>query len=56
MNLKKFFLKHCEDHQYEINKNQLDIINYLEIYYTENFTNSFFTNYLKKKKINLAFI
>ena len=49
MNLKKFFLKHCEDHQYEINQNQLDIIDYLEIYYTENFTNSFFTNYFKKK-------
>ena len=26
MNLKKLFLNHCEDQQYEINKNQTDII------------------------------
>ena len=26
MNLKKLFLDHCEDKQYEINQNQIDII------------------------------
>ena len=50
MNLKKLFINHCEDNQYEINQNQLDIINYLKIYFTENFEPSFFTKFLKKKK------
>tara|TARA_B100000780_G_scaffold206670_1_gene147101 strand:+ start:2798 stop:3847 length:1050 start_codon:yes stop_codon:yes gene_type:complete len=55
MNLKKFFLKHCKDQQYEINQNQLDIINFLKIYYTENFTQNFFTRFFKKKKSKLGF-
>ena len=55
MNLKKLFINHCEDHQYEINQSQLDIINYLRIYYTENFTLPFFTKFLKKKKNKLGF-
>ena len=55
MNLKKLFINHCEDHQYEINQNQLDVINYLKIYYTENFILSFFTKFLKKKKNKLGF-
>ena len=56
MNLKKLFLKHCEVQQYEINENQLDIINYLKIYYTKNFAQSFLTKIFKTKKKNLAFI
>ena len=55
MNLKKLFINHCEDHQYEINQNQLDIINYLRIYYSENFTQSFFSKFFKKKKNKLGF-
>ncbi|MDC3257334.1 cell division protein ZapE [Candidatus Pelagibacter sp.] len=55
MNLKKLFLKHCEDQQYEIDQNQLDIINYLKIYYTENFKNSFINKYFKNKKSKLGF-
>ena len=55
MNLKKLFLNHCENQQYEINQNQLDIINYLKIYYTENFTQSFFTKFFKNKKNKLGF-
>ena len=55
MNLKKLFLKHCELKQYEINQNQLDTINYLKIYYTENFTDSFLTKIFKKKKKKLGF-
>mgnify|MGYP005994616727 CR=1 FL=1 len=55
MNLKKLFINHCEDQQYEINQNQLDIINYLRIYYSENFTQSFFSNFFKKKKNKLGF-
>ena len=30
MNLKKLFLKFCEDNQFEINHNQLDIIKNLK--------------------------
>ena len=33
MNLKKFFLKHCENKDYEINQNQLDVIDELNNYY-----------------------
>ena len=55
MNLKKLFINHCEDHQFEINQNQLDIINYLRIYYSENFTQSFFSKFFKKKKNKLGF-
>ena len=55
MNLERLFLKHCEDHQYENNQNQLDIINCLEVYYKENFKKSFLTNFFKKKKNKLGF-
>ena len=55
MNLKKLFISHCEDQQYEINQNQLDIINYLRIYYSENFTQSFFSKFFKKKNNKLGF-
>ncbi|MFL2901764.1 MAG: cell division protein ZapE [Candidatus Pelagibacter sp.] len=55
MNLKKLFINLCEDQQYEINQNQLDIINYLRIYYSENFTQSFFSKFLNKKKNKLGF-
>ena len=50
MNLKKLFLKHCEDQQYEINQNQLDIIDYLKTYYINNFTQNLLTKFFKKKK------
>ena len=49
MNIKKLFINHCEDQQYEINQNQLDIINYLRIYYSENFTQYFFSKFFKMK-------
>jgi predicted ATPase len=55
MNLKKLFLNHCEVQQYEINQNQLNIINYLKIYYTENFKQSFLSNFFKNKKNKLGF-
>ena len=55
MNLEKLFLSHCVDQQYEINQNQLDIINHLKIYYTENFTQSFLYRIFKKKETKLGF-
>ncbi len=55
MNLKKLFLNHCENQKYEINQNQIDIINYLKFYYTENFTQSFLNKFFKNKKNKLGF-
>jgi len=55
MNLKKLFINYCEDQQFEINQNQLDIINYLKIFYIENFTQSFLIKFFKKKKNKLGF-
>jgi cell division protein ZapE len=55
MNLKKLFLKHCKEKKYEINQNQIDIINYLKIYYTENFKENFLSKFFKKKNIKLGF-
>ena len=52
MNFKKLFLDHCESEQHEINKNQLDIIKYLENYYKNNFNQSFLNKFFDKKKIS----
>ena len=41
MNLVKLFIKHCENNQFEINKNQLKIINDLKNFYKENFKQSY---------------
>ncbi len=40
MNLNQSFLKHCEDNKFEINQNQLDIIDNLKDYYNDNFHQS----------------
>ena len=55
MNLKRNFINHCKDHQYEINKDQLEIINHLKIYYSKNFTQSFFKKIFKRKNNRLGF-
>ena len=55
MNLKRNFINHCKDHQYEINKDQLEIINHLKIYYSKNFTQSFFKKIFKRKNNKLGF-
>ena len=55
MNLKKLFLDHCEIKQYEINQNQLDIINYLEDYYKGNFKQSLFSKIFKRNNNRLGF-
>ena len=56
MNLKKLFLNHCEDEQFEINKNQLNIINYLNDFNKSNFNQTFIKKFFKKKIINSVFI
>ena len=55
MNLKKLFLDHCEIKQYEINQNQLDLINYLEDYHKNNFNRTFLNKIFNKKDNKLGF-
>ena len=49
MNLKRQFLKYCDDEQFEINQNQIDIISDLKNYYRNNFNQSFLNKIFKKK-------
>ena len=55
MNLNKSFLKHCKSNQYEINKDQLNIIDNLKTYYEQNFKKSFLNKIFKKKNNKLGF-
>ena len=55
MNLNKFFIEHCKDNKFEINQNQLVIIENLKNYYKDNFNQSFFSKMLKKKNTKLSF-
>jgi predicted ATPase len=55
MSLKKLFLKHCEERQFEINKNQIDIITDLNKFYIENFKQTFLNKVFKKKNYKLGF-
>jgi predicted ATPase len=53
--IKKFFIKHCEDKSYEINQNQLVVVDDLKNFYTENFKQNLITKFFKKKDIKLGF-
>ena len=55
MNLKKLFLEHCEVSQFEINQNQLAIINNLKNYYTKNFNQSLLNKIFNKENYKLGF-
>ena len=55
MNLKKSFFKHCEKNQFEVNKNQLDIIENLHNFYRENFNQSYLIKFFKKKNRKFGF-
>ena len=55
MNFKKLFLDHCKNNQYEINENQLAIIDSLNNFYNENFKKSFFDKIFKKDLNYLGF-
>ena len=55
MNLKKFFIEHCNNNKYEINQNQLGIIKNLKNYYTENFQQKLLSKILKKGNNKLGF-
>ena len=55
MNLKKIFLKHCENNLYEINQKQLSIICNLEDYFNDNFDQSLLNKIFKKKNSKPGF-
>jgi len=56
MNLNFFFLKHCKSNEYEINENQIDIINNLKHYYTDNFNQSLLNKIFKKNNNKLRIL
>ena len=55
MNLKKVFLKHCENNVYEINQRQLNIIDNLLDYYKDNFDQSLLNKIFKKNNYRPGF-
>ena len=55
MNLNRLFLEHCKENNYEVNQNQLDVINNLKDYYIENFQKNFLSKIFKKKRDQLGF-
>ena len=55
MNLKKSFLKYCQECHFEVNNNQLYIVDYLKDYYKENFKKNFLEKIFKKKNCKLGF-
>ena len=55
MNLNKNFLNYCKNNKYEINNNQLEIINNLKDYYDNNFKRSLLKKIFKKINYKLGF-
>ena len=55
MNLNKIFLKYCKNNKFEINNNQLDVIENLKDYHQNNFNRSLLSKFFKKKDIKLGF-
>ena len=55
MNLKNSFLEYCKINKFEINKDQLSIIDHLNIYFKKNFKQSIFSNLFKKKETQIGF-
>ncbi len=55
MNLNKSFLKHCKINNYEINKNQLEVIDNLNNFYNDNFKKNLISKIFNKKNNKLGF-
>ncbi len=55
MNLKKLFLGYCEDNKYEINHDQLEIIENLKNFYSGNFNKTIFNKIFKRNNSRLGF-
>ena len=50
MKLNKFFLEHCKANKFEINKNQLEVIENLENFYKENYSSKLFGKLFNRTK------
>ena len=55
MNFKKLFLAHCKIKGFEINTNQIEIVEMINQFYQDNFNHNFFSNLFFKKKKTLGF-
>ena len=55
MNLKKLFIKHCNNKKFEINDKQLSILESLDKFYQSNFSNQFISYLLSKKNNKQGF-
>ena len=55
MNLREAFLNYCETNEFEINENQLNIIDDLKKFYNENFRQNFLIKIFKKKETRLGY-
>ena len=55
MSLIKSFIKYCESNRFEVNKNQLDIIEDLQNFYKENFKQFNIIKFFKKKDRKFGF-
>ena len=55
MNFKDLFLEHCKKNKFNINQNQIKVIEQLEIYHKKNFKNSFLKKIFKKNSDELGF-
>ena len=55
MNLKKSFLKHCQENLFEINQNQIEVISNLKNYYSKNFDLSILSKIFNKSNNKLGF-
>ncbi len=55
MNFKDLFLEHCKKNKFNINQNQIKVIEQLEIYHNKNFKNSLLKKIFKKNSDELGF-
>ena len=55
MNFKKIFIDHCKIKGFEININQIEIVEIINQFYQGNFNHNFFSNLFFKKKKKLGF-
>ena len=55
MNFKDLFLEHCKKNKFNINQNQIKVIEQLESYHNNNFKNSLLKKILKKNSDELGF-
>ena len=55
MNLKVSFLKLCENKEFEINQNQLAVVEQINVFYLENFKNSIWKNFFFSSDIKPGF-